>query len=179
MAKQKGIGAAPNYTDEERTSLFEAVCVIYETQRCTVESACEAVSLSSRTFYLWKGQYAECAERYKKAKTKQQEHYWQDIIAPLAETALQRLLTGERKVESKMEPLVKDGLLTGDSRTIVTEGEILPNATAVIFTMKGLYPGMFTDRHEVTGKDGSPLMAGKLSDEKLDKLIDLINGGDQ
>jgi len=69
MAAAKGI-SKPEYTFEEKTAFVERVCELYETQHATVESCCEAVGISVRSFSLWVSQFAEFTERYKKAKAK-------------------------------------------------------------------------------------------------------------
>ena len=147
MAKQKGIGT-PHFSKESKAEAFESVCQLYETQHCSLDSACEAVGVSVSVFYLWKGQNAEFGERYKKAKERQEVHYWEEIIRPLSKTSLERLLRGETKIEYKKEPLAKEGYLTGEEKITVTESEILPNPTITIFTMKGFYPDRFIERLE-------------------------------
>ena len=96
-----------------------------------------------------KKQYAEFAERYKKAKANQDAHYWQDIIRPLTKTSLQRLLEGEETEDTEVRDLSDKGLLTGHTAQTVKRSKTQPNATAVIFALKGLYPDMFADRHKI------------------------------
>ena len=85
----------PQYTQEEKAAFVEKICQYYESQQCTLESACEAAGISYRSFALWRVQFAEFADRFKKAKNIQQSDYWENVIQPLADTAIQRLLKGE------------------------------------------------------------------------------------
>lgn len=148
------------YTPALRAELVERICELYESQNATIESCCEAAGVPERTFRLWLSQDAEYAERYKKAKQIQDTAYWQEVIRPLAKTAMQRRLEGETKTETKSEGEWRG---EGKSRVFVekkrteTKSEILPDTTLTIFAMNGLYPGMFAKRLEHTGKDGGPI----------------------
>lgn len=155
MAKKTGV-PSPHLSEEEKRDKMQQICELYESQRATIESCCEAAGVSPRTFYLWRAQSAEFAEMYKKARISQEGYFWQDVIHPLAERALERLLRGERKVESKEEGEQNGDTFVVKKRT-KTETEILPNAAVTIFTMKGLYPDKFPERHEITGRDGKPI----------------------
>lgn len=159
------MGAKPQYTDQEKAEIVERVCAMYETQHCTVATACEAAGITDRSFRLWVNDNSEFSERYKKAKAKQQVMYWQEIVRPLADTALVRLLKGEttKQTRTKGERKVsigEDGRAIVEfvaTERIITENEIPPNPAAVIFTNKGIYPEIFTDRTQaevkVTGDD--------------------------
>ena len=148
MPVKKGT-SKPEYTHEQKAAFVERVCELYETQNSTLESCCRSVGISDRSFNLWAGQFAEFAERYKKAKANQDAHYWQDIIRPLTKTSLQRLLEGEETEDTEVRDLSDKGLLTGHTAQTVKRSKTQPNATAVIFALKGLYPDMFADRQLV------------------------------
>ena len=90
MGRVKGV-AAPKHTDEEKIILAKQVCDLYESQNCTLDSACDEVGIKSRTFYLWAAQIADIAEFYKKAKEKADEFYWQELLRPKLKTSLQLL----------------------------------------------------------------------------------------
>lgn len=138
------------YTDEEKADIVEKVCQFYESQNCTLESACQAAGIGDRTFLLWRTQNADFAERFKKARNVQQSEYWETIIQPKAASALQRLLEGEKVFEKKVKrervklPGAEETALV-ETELVETEKEILPNASVVIFVTKGLYPERFTD----------------------------------
>ena len=139
----------PEYTQEERADIVERVCALYESQNATIESCCDAIGISRPSFSLWCAQFSEFSERYKKAKVKQKEFYWEEVIRPLADTGLQRLLKGEVKEETKSEGTqANDGSFIV-SKKVVTTSEILPNASVVIFANKGMYPDIFADRQKV------------------------------
>lgn len=138
------------YTDQEKAEIVEKICQFYESQNCTLESACQAAGIGDRTFLLWRSQNADFAERFKKARTVQQAEYWETIIQPKAASALQRLLQGEKVFEKKVKrELVKgpneETASLKETELVEVEKEILPNASVVIFVTKGLYPERFTD----------------------------------
>lgn len=148
------------HTPEQKAELVKRICVLYESQNATIASCCKACGISDRTFLLWLAENSELSERYKKAKQTQDNTYWQEIIRPLAKTAMQRRLEGETKTETKSEGEWRG---EGKARVFVerkrteTKSEILPDTTLTIFAMNGLYPSMFAKRLEHTGKDGGPI----------------------
>lgn len=179
----------PEYTHDEKTAIVEKVCLMYESQHCTLESACAAAGVSVRSFLLWRTQFTDFADRFKKAKLAQQADYWETLIQPLADTALQRLLKGEKATDKKTKgerqvtrneagELIESFAITEQT---VTEKEILPNPTVVIFANKGLYPERFVDHskveQEVTVKDQSLFMQLPL-DKRL-AILEIINAGNQ
>lgn len=180
MPKPKG-EKMKHHTPEEKAALVEQVCEFYESQNATIESCCHAAGISENAFRLWLAQNGEFAERYKKAKQIQDNAYWQEIIRPLAKTAMQRRLEGETKTETKSEGEWKgdgkDRVFVEKKRT-ETKSEILPDTTLTIFAMKGIYPKMFADRHEHSGPDSGPINVAfdveRLSDKEADLLLDLM-----
>ena len=171
------------YSDSERKELTEMICALYESQNATIESCCEACGVPERTFRLWLSQNAEDAERYKKAKEVQDHNYWHEIIKPKAKTALQRHLEveyAEREVD-----VVYQGVLSKDEEGNPvkqrTREFVLPNPTITIFSMKGLYPGMFADKHEHSGPGGGAIEIGLSAPAQADikNLLDKINGASE
>lgn len=156
------------HTDEQKREIVERVCELYETQNATVESCCEAAGISDRLFRLWLGQNSELSERYKKAKAKQDDVYW-DMLRPLAKTSLQRLLEGEETEDVELKDLSFQGFLTNQKAKTVKRSKTQPNPTAVIFALKGLYPDMFADRSLVNMKVES-VEHETLSAEMLDEI---------
>lgn len=152
----------PEYSPDERAVLVERICELYETQNASAESCCEAANVSYRVFMLWIGQNSAFAERYKKAKQKQDAHYWENVIRPLAKTSLQRLLEGEETQDVEVRQLHDKGIPTKDAdgnvHTVTTQktSRTLPNPTAVIFALKGEFPERFADRSEVNLKTEQP-----------------------
>lgn len=144
-----------HFSDDERFAFVQRVCELYESQSATIQSCCDAAGISYRAFRLWCTQNATYAEMYKKARDRQDIAYWEDVIRPKAKKSLLRLINGEEYIETKEE--------TGTSpmgaieKTVTTTKVILPNATAVIFAMKGEYKDRFSERQEITGKDGKEL----------------------
>ena len=128
---------------EERAEVVEWVCNLYESQHATIASCCKAAGISYQSFNLWCNRYAELGDRFKKAKEKQKENYWQDIIRPLAKAALIRHLEAEHTLVIRERDIVVNGIPTGQKIRITTRRKILPNVTILIFIMKALYPERF------------------------------------
>ena len=144
--------AKPQYTEEQKRVIVQTVCDYYASQQCTLESACNAAGISVRAFYLWKQQNAEFAGLYKKAVESQQNDYWENIIKPLAHTGLQRMLKGEKvkEIKSKGERQANGDFVVTEQT--VTEKEILPHPSLLMFVHKGLHPEMFVEHTKVEGE---------------------------
>lgn len=168
MSARKG-QSKPEYSLEEKRKIVERVCELYETQHATLESCCEAAGISSRSFFLWVGRFAEFAERYKKTKQIANDFYWQEVIAPKAQTALERLLEGEEWTETELRDLADKGLLTGDRAETVKTGKSQPNVTAVIFSLKGEFPERFADR-SLVNMQVQTVEGETLAPETLDEI---------
>lgn len=169
------------HTPEQKEELVEKICQMYESQNATVASCCEAAGITDRTFSIWVAQNSEFSERYKKAKENQDDQYWQEIIRPLAKTALQRRLEGETKVETKHEGAWKgdgENRIYVETKRTETNVEILPDATLIMFSMKGIYPQMFTERKEISGPNRSPIKidfdTSDMTTEEKRQLRDLL-----
>jgi hypothetical protein len=163
------------HTDEQKIAIAKAVCDLYESQGCTLQSACESAGISDRLFRYWCASFSEISELYKKAKSKSVEIYW-DRLRDKAQTSLERLVEGEKYTETKYETgTTSTGVI---NKTTETEVTVLPNPTSVIFALKGEFPERFVDRHEVSAKDGKPLV--QLNDVPLEaKLaaLAILEGG--
>jgi hypothetical protein len=174
----------PEYSFEQKRELVERVCELYESQNATVESCCESAGISDRTFNLWVAQNAGFAERYKKAKEKQDAHYWQNIIKPLAKTSLQRLLEGEETEDVEVKELAFNGVPTknaeGEVNTAKTvkRGKTQPNPTTVIFALKGIFPDMFADRSVIDLKTDAPQMI-PVNPDQIAAIEKILNGEQQ
>lgn len=176
MSAQKG-KSKPEYTAEQKAEIVERVCSLYETQNATVASCCGMAGISDRLFNLWVAQSSEFSERYKKAKERQDKNYWENIIRPLAKTTLQRLLEGEEITDTELRDLSDKGKLTGDKAQTVKTGRTQPNATALIFALKGLYPEMFADRALLNVK--TEAMEPKEITPEMIAQIDRLLSGEQ
>lgn len=175
MAAVKGM-AKPQTKPEERSEIVERICTLYETQHATIESCCKTEGITSRTFYIWISADSQFSERYKKAKAKQDAAYWEEVIKPLSKTALQKLLQGGTRTEKKSE----QGENSSGSFTKDTQAEIefLPNPTAAIFALKGLYPEMFAERSKVeqSGKVTIGVEFEELTADQAEKILETIRG---
>jgi len=162
MGKRKGV-AAPQHTEEEKIALAKQVCDLYESQNCTLESACNEVGIPMRTFHLWNSQIAEIAEYYKKAKENADEFYWQELLRPKLKTSLQLLVEGFDEQQEVEEDVYWQGVAVKDAvsgktlrKNKVTKSRVAPNATSVIFGMKVVFPEKTKDRADVTS-DGKQI----------------------
>ena len=176
MAAVKG-QSKPQHTEEQKAGLVERICLLYESQHITAESACESVGLSYRAFKYWLAENSEFSERYKKAKQNQESAYWEELIKPLSKRALQKHL--EIEVAEDESDVVYQGVISKDPETNAplkqrSKKWVLPNPTITIFALKGLYPEKFSEKHEITGKDGAPLNAGAESKLSVDELATLV-----
>lgn len=168
--------AKPQTKPEERGAIVERICTLYETQHATIESCCEAVGINARTFYVWISEDSQFSERYKKAKAKQDTAYWEEVIKPLSKTALQKLLQGGTRTEKKSEQGENaNGSFSKDTQA---EVEFLPNPTAAIFALKGLYPEMFAERSKVeqSGKLTLGFDFEELTPDQAEKILETIRG---
>jgi hypothetical protein len=162
MGKRKGV-AAPQHTEEQKIALAKQVCDLYESQNCTLESACNEVGMPMRTFHLWNAQIAEIAEYYKKAKENADEFYWQELLRPKLKTSLQLLVEGFDDKQEVEEDVYWQGVAVKDSisgetlrKNKVTKSRVAPNPTSVIFGMKVVFPEKTKDRADVTS-DGKQI----------------------
>ena len=158
MATKKG-KPKPQYTKKQKATIVNKVCNLYASQYATLESCCDASGISVRAFRYWVAEDADFAELYKKAKATQNDYYWEELVKPKAKSALLRRIEGETKKEVKRDGEMVNGKFVMKKKTETTS-EILPDTTMTIFAMKGLYPEMFKERKELTGKDGEPLQSG-------------------
>jgi len=165
----------PEYSQEERAAIVERVCELYESQNATLESCCKAAGISYQAFNLWVVQNGDFGERYKKAKAKQDVHYWQDIIKPLTKTSLQRLLEGEETEDVEIRDLSDKGLPTGYTAQTVKRGKTQPNATTVIFALKGIFPDMFAERNIIDLKTDAPQMI-PVNPDQIAAIEKILNG---
>lgn len=163
--------ASPQATQEERLLLAQKVCEVYQSQWCTVESACKSVGVEERTFRLWIAKYSEVSEMYKKAKSLSEESYFEDRLKPKAMRALEKLVDGLDYTEIKEE----DGLgpQGPTSKTTKTQVKILPNPTSVIFAIKTIFPEKTRTNTDITSngeKIGGSILDGLSVQDKAEIL---------
>lgn len=150
MAKTKG-ASSPHHTDEEKITLSKSICDIYETQNCTIDSACDSVGITSRSFYLWAAKISEISEMYKKAKSKSEDHFFEERLKPKVMRSLEKLIDGFNDEQAVEEDVVWQGVISKDDggnvvkKMKVTRSNVAPNPTSVIFAMKGLFKERFAE----------------------------------
>lgn len=137
MAAPKGI-TQKHHTPEERLEVATAICELYGTDQYTIESCCENEGIAVRTFTDWVNEVAEVAELYKKAKGEAQDAK-RGRLKNKALTALERHLD-----VTESEEIINDG------RTVTTKTKkVLPNITAVIFTLKNTDPDNWKEKQDI------------------------------
>lgn len=179
MGKAKGV-SAPQHTEEEKIALAKQVCDMYQSQNCTLQSACDAAGIPMRTFHLWNAQIAEIAEAYKKAKEKADEFYWQELLRPKLKTSLEILVEGFPEEQEVEEDVYWQGVCVKDPETgmpirknKVTRTRVAPNPTSVIFGMKVVFPERTKDRADVT-TNGKDITADPLANVPIEKQAEIL-----
>lgn len=178
MGKIKGV-AAPHHTLEQKLSLVRRACEVYESQWCTIESACESVGLSESTFRLWMVQNTEIAEIYKKAKAKSEENYFEERLKPKAMRSLEKLIDGFDEKQEVEEDVYWQGVLmkgTDDKplrKNKVTKSRVAPNPTSVIFGMKMAFPERTKEGVDIT-TNGKEVGRGPLADLPIEDQADIL-----
>ena len=137
------------HSEESKIQIVEEICSTYESAYCTIESACKKAGISDRTFNKWVIENSEFAERYEKAKKVARETHWNARLIPKAETALERLLTGEEYEEVTEEYEMRQNDYGEEIQQMtkrkVVKKRVLPNPTAVIFVSKAADPQKFVE----------------------------------
>lgn len=178
MGRTKG-KSAPHHSLEEKLSLATKACEVYESQWCTIESACESVDLSVSTFRLWTVQIAEIGEIYKKAKARAEEHYFEERLKPKAMRALEKMIDGFDESQEVEEDVYWQGVLMkgeGDAplrKNKVTKSRVAPNPTSVIFGMKMAFPEKTKDGVDIT-TNGKDVGRGPLADLPIEDQADIL-----
>lgn len=178
MGKQKGV-AAPQHTEEEKILLAQRVCDLYESQWATIESICKEVGIGVSTFRLWAVQIGEIGEMYKKAKTKSEEHYFEERLKPRVMRSLEKLVEGFDEVQEVEEDVVWQGIMIKDDdglpmrKNKVTKSRVAPNPTSVIFGMKVVFPDKTKDRADVTS-DGKAIGQGPLDSLSIEDKAQVL-----
>jgi hypothetical protein len=133
---------------EDKLDKVQKVCDLYASGRVTIESCCEEVGLSQRSFWNYCDQHAELSELYKKAKEKHAK-VGKEGLREKAEDNLSKLITGFWVEESEVEELFsKTGQLSG-KRVKKKNKFIAPNVTAVIFALKNCDPANWNETFSV------------------------------
>jgi len=111
--------------------------------------------ISTKTLYAWKKKYVAVGEALKEGKV---------IADSQVEKALYRRACGYTYTEKKVIRFPD-----GSNRSEITEKEVAPDTTAIIFWLKNRAPDTWRDvqRQEVTGAEGGPLQVRMLTDEEL------------
>lgn len=171
----------PEYSPEERADIVERVCQLYESQNSTIESCCDAVGISRPSFNLWCAQFSEFGERYKKAKTKADDFWFEEVLRPKAMRASELLLDEREIEEEKIDDIVWAGVKIKDdngtpmTKRTVTRSKQQPNATIAIFGMKGVFPDKFKEKHEHSGPGGGAIKFDNYTTEEKRQLLALID----
>lgn len=137
MAASKGTNQK-HHSPAERLAVASAICDLYATDQNTIESCCEFNGISYRTFHEWVSEVEEVEELYKKAKA-------EAVDAKRGRLKQKALTALERHLEvTESEEIINDG------KTITTKvKKVLPNITAVIFTLKNTDPDNWKEKQDI------------------------------
>lgn len=162
------------YTPEEVEAFMVKILSAIENENASVNSACDSVGISRKTFYNWIDENIQFTQRYKKAKEAANAAYWENIIKPKAKTALERLLDGEIVVERKVYKRINSEGEEEITEIVETHKPITTNPTSAIFANKIIYPELLKESIEVNHSGGVSVNDGwfmKLSIEKRAEII--------
>lgn len=124
--------------------IADKICGLLATGEHTIADVCKAVGIAESTFYEWETKKAEFSEAIKKARNARLESF-----KVMARSGLAILLTKHEYDEVTQEMTKdKDGNLVVKSAKRVKK-VIMPNPTAVIFTLKNLDPDNYKEKSEV------------------------------
>jgi hypothetical protein len=139
----------PNTPQQARTLLAKGRFLADFALCGNVLRSAAAARINRRTVYTWLGEDTKFKALYDEAL--------QDALDRLEEEARRRAIDGW------MEPVVSGGNLVTHVRKY--------SDTLLVVLLKGKRPDTFRERHEITGKNGTPLLtpeaAAKLTDEEL------------
>lgn len=111
-------------------SLVNEICEELASGKHTIADICKKVGISEAIFYKWKENKVEFLEAIKKAEKKRLESFRNMALSGLA-----TLLVKHEVTEVKTEFEKGENGLPSPIKTIKTNKTILPNPTAVIFTL--------------------------------------------
>ena len=169
------------HNEEEKIEIVETICSLYETENCTIESACQKSGITVRCFNKWVVENSGFSERYEKAKKIARETHWNTRLVPKAETALERLLTGDEYEEVTEEYEMKEDeygeLVEQMTKRKVVKKRVLPNPTAVIFVSKAADPQKFVEytHTKVEGQINTDSAFLSLPLESQVQIIEILN----
>jgi transposase-like protein len=135
-------------------TLTARICAILSTGEHTIADVCQQVGISEAVFYHWKAEKVEFLESLKKA-----EQTRLAAFATMARSGLAKLLDVYEVEEEALEYVDNGKGQPKIKSRKVTRRTIMPNPTAILFTLKNREPAQWQDKqqHELTGKDGTPL----------------------
>jgi len=111
--------------------------------------------ISRKTLSEWKKRYVAVGDALKEGKV---------IADSQVEKALYRRACGYTYTEKKVIRFPD-----GSNRSEITEKEVAPDTTAIIFWLKNRAPDVWRDvqRQEITGTEGGPVQVRMMTDEEL------------
>jgi uncharacterized HAD superfamily protein len=139
----------------------------------TNQQIADAINVSLSTLKNWMEENPEFLTIIKTGK----EYADDEVVQSLFNRAKGYKFTEKKVVQIGDERIEKDGdgkeWLVKTMRKEMTEKEIAPDPTSMIFWLKNRQPKDWRDKHEqeITGKDGKPIQITNLSDEDLEKII--------
>jgi transposase-like protein len=128
----------------------------------TNEEIAESLGISTPTLWVWAKKYPEFLSALKEGKDQADK----GAIKTLYQRAMGWKITEKKVIQNP----------DGSKRMEITEKEIPPDTTALIFWLKNRRPQEWRDKHEqeITGKDGTPLPVPTIPPASLKIIGDIL-----
>lgn len=143
--------------------------------------ACSRAGISDDTFARWRVVYPDFAEAVKKAEQEYDNWFTNEIVRD-CKKSLKTLICGAEYEETTVEyDNDADGNPRIKKQKTVTK-KIMPNPTAVIFTLCNRDPENWKNRQDITGEikteTKSDVSLTNVPDDLLAQVLDAIDGKD-
>lgn len=135
MAKNK---TQPKHSDKEKLQLVTAISDLYADGN-TIQSCCEAVGISFRSFYNWTKSDSKLAKIYNDARDSQAV-FFKEKLRPKSYISLEKLVEGYEYEEVKTTGI--NALDENGNEVFIVKGiekikkRVQPNASAVIYSIQ-------------------------------------------
>ena len=161
--------SASKYIPEIVNKIIELI----ETDSYTIKEICKNVGINKQTYYDWKGKYPDFLESIKKAQLK-----FNDNVVSEAKKSLMKKIKGYEveEVTTEFKRIKLNDIETPIEIVKTVLKNVAPDTTAIIFSLTNLDGENFKNRNytELTGKNGSSLFYGKMTDEEIQEEIERL-----
>lgn len=130
------------YTKE----IIENIVLLISTDEYTIQEICDIVDISKETYYCWMKEHSDFSDAVKNANVARLEYF-----KKAARKSLAKKLVGydyEETVTVYVSAKGKEAVPVIKEQR-VTKKHMIPDTTAIIFTLKNTDQEYFKDKHEV------------------------------